>query len=152
MFEARDHVHVQLRHEVAERGDVELVRLEGIAQRARGAVDLVGQQVALRLVEIDQFARLGQARHQHQPWVVGVVHQPQFAQRERRDRMGVGGQLRMQFVADAALRWLMALSRLPCSQANAASNKASVRDARCRALAASKTFGSTSRLKACPAG
>ena len=103
LFETGDDVDVQLRHQVAERGDVELERGEGIAQQARGVVDLVAELAPLPGVEVDHLARVDDARHQHQPRIVAVVHQPQFAQRERDHRMGVGRQLRMQFVAIVVL-------------------------------------------------
>ena len=60
---------------------------------------------ALRGFKVDEVARGGHARHQHQPRVVRVVHQPQFAESQRGQRVRVRGQLRVQFVAGG---WRMA--------------------------------------------
>ena len=59
MLKARDHMHVKLRHEVAQCRDVELVWMECITERACRAVDLVGERMALGRVEVEQLVRAG---------------------------------------------------------------------------------------------
>src|SRR5688572_20592944 len=59
---ARDDVHVQLRHEIAERRDIQLVRPEH-AEHARGAIDFLHQRLLLGRVEIGDLGRVGHARH-----------------------------------------------------------------------------------------
>src|SRR5690606_3496000 len=106
----------------------------------RGQVDLVGEAVPLLRVEVDELDRPGHARYQDQPRVVGIVHQPQFAQAEGSHRMGVLGQLRIQVPGFHGAAYCR------CS-----AKKARVRRSASAALSAWKCFGSTSRLKACPA-
>src|SRR3546814_4253141 len=57
VFEACDHVHLQLRHQVAHRGDVELERHERIAQQARGLVDLVAERSEEHTSELQSLMR-----------------------------------------------------------------------------------------------
>src|SRR5690606_8705479 len=97
--------------------------------------------------QLDQFARAGDAGDQHQPGIVGVVHQAQVTQLEAGQWMGVGGELRVQFVGCGVV--------MPghdgILQRSADSKNASVRLRASAALAAWKWRGSTSRLKAWPA-
>ena len=85
---ARDHVHVQLRHRVAERRDIELVALghrpSARATRARSRSSIAP---ALDLVEIDDFHDAGPARHQQQPGIIRVLDDQDARQRQVADRM-----------------------------------------------------------------
>src|SRR5207342_3135391 len=139
LVEARDHVHVQLRHHVAQRGHVELVRLELGLQQATGAVDFAGELRLLGVVQVRPFHRVFHPRHYDQPGMVGVVHQLHVAQGEVRDGMCIVGQLRMQVPAYELRR--------------AVHRRLSARKSRVRcqarvALAAWWWLLSTSRLKA----
>src|SRR5690606_16782063 len=118
---------------------------------ARSLVDLLAELAPLHGVEVNDVAHAGNPRHQHQPWVVAVVHQAQVAERERGDRVGVGRQLRMQLVMvrNGVLaghgRFLHGV------QCRASANSRSVRSCARRALAGSWAYGSSSRSKAWPA-
>ena len=93
---ARDHMHVQLRHLISERGDIELFALGDIFQRARRCGDFAEQLHLRILLEIDEFDEAGQARHQDQPRIVGVVRQQRAGKREVADRNRVLRELWMQ--------------------------------------------------------
>src|ERR1700730_19093876 len=60
---ARDDMDVQLRHQIAERCDVQLVAFGDLFQGAGDAVDLRHQLRLLDLVEIDDLDGLRPARH-----------------------------------------------------------------------------------------
>src|SRR5690606_1012410 len=141
--------HVQLRHQVAQRGDVELVRPEHLAQQAQAEVDFRGQLLALLRFQVDQLPGAGHPRHQYQPRVVGIVHQPQFPQRQRMQRVRIRGQARVQGVAG----WcgVSCHGRPPRVQASATSRNFRVRLWASTALGGWWWRGSTSRLKAWPA-
>jgi hypothetical protein len=87
---------MELRHHVAERGDVELVarrhRLQGTGRSRNlgGELDLVGFR------QVDDLARARAARHQQQPGIIGVVGEKQPRQRQVADGAGVAFELRMQ--------------------------------------------------------
>jgi hypothetical protein len=93
---ARDHMHVQLRHLISERSDVELVTPSDAFQRARRCSDFA-EQLHLRVFfKIDELDEAGQARHQDQPRVVGVVREQRAGKRQVADRNRVLRELRMQ--------------------------------------------------------
>src|SRR5262245_5133311 len=93
---ARDNVHVQLRHLVAQRGDVELVASRDGLERIRGRRDLAKQLHLRVILEIDEFDQSGQSRHQDQPWVVRVVCQKDAREGEVADGNCVLRELGMQ--------------------------------------------------------
>src|ERR1043165_8484725 len=94
--EPGDDVDVELRHDIAERRDVELVAIGHGAQRACDARHL-GHQLRLRdVVEIDQFDDVGPARNQQQPGVVRIVDDEHARQRQIADAGGVAFELRVQ--------------------------------------------------------
>ena len=64
---ARDDVHMQLRHQIAERCDIQLVAFGDFFQRARDAGDFRHQLRLLDLVEVDDLDGVRPARHQQQP-------------------------------------------------------------------------------------
>ena len=68
-------MHVQLRNDVAERGDVEFVGFEHCFERTTDEVDFAEQGVLIALVEIDELARASDARHENQPRKSCIVHQ-----------------------------------------------------------------------------
>ena len=87
---------MQLRRDVAELGDVELLggaaeRFGGGADRGAGAQDLLHQDVALARRQVFQLARAGDLRDQHDPGEPGVGLHPDMAQRQVADGLG-GGQ------------------------------------------------------------
>ena len=89
-------MHVQLRHLVAERGDVELVAFGDGFERARRGGDFA-QQLDLRVfVEVDEFDEAGPARHQDQPGIIGVVRQQHARERQIADRNRVLRELRVE--------------------------------------------------------
>ena len=96
VLEARDHVDVQLGDQVPQRGNVEFVRSELGLEGPTGQADFPAEDGLLGDVEVDPLRRILYPRHQDQPGMVGVVHQPQFAEFQCGDRVGVLGQLRMQ--------------------------------------------------------
>lgn len=70
---ARDHMHMQLRHGIAERRDIELVALRDLFQRARRPRDLHHQLRLRHLVEVDDLDGRRPPRHQQQPGIIGIV-------------------------------------------------------------------------------
>ena len=86
---ARDDMHVQLRHQVAERGDVQLVAFGDLFQGAGGAADLRHQLALFDFVEIDDLHGFMPARHQQQPGVVRILDDKHAAQRQIPDVDGI---------------------------------------------------------------
>src|SRR5262245_11353291 len=72
---ACNYVYMQLRHLVAESGNVELVALGRSFERSRDRGDLAKQLHLCVLLKIDELNEPGQARHQDQPGIVCVVRQ-----------------------------------------------------------------------------
>src|SRR5690606_15520996 len=96
-FVARDKMHVELRHDVAERAHVDFLTAGHALERLADHVDLEGEH---GLVERREFVQLDDARtlwHQHQPWPAAVVHQPQFAQTQPHQRTGIALYARIEF-------------------------------------------------------
>ena len=69
-------MHMQLRHHIAQRSDVEFVGFHRRLQRAAGAVDLLHQLRLLRGVEIDQFDRALQVVSAAARWLRESGHHP----------------------------------------------------------------------------
>jgi len=88
---------VQLRHDVPDGGDVELVAPRHRPQHLPYQLNFVEQLTPVRRVEVDDLRDARPARHEHQPRVVCVTIDQQARKREVADRHGVGGKLRMQF-------------------------------------------------------
>src|SRR5258708_31966 len=65
----RDDMHVQLRPQIAHRGDIQLVVLGDIFQGACDAGNFRHQLRLLDLLKVDDFHGLRPARYQQQPWV-----------------------------------------------------------------------------------
>src|SRR5262249_52277318 len=86
---ARHDVHVQLWHDVADRGDVELVAAGQRFQRGGDAADLDHQGRLLMVGEIDDLANIGPPGHQDQPGKVRVVHDEDARQRQVANRRGI---------------------------------------------------------------
>src|SRR5882757_6381799 len=86
---AGDDMNVKLRHQIAECGDIELVALGDVFQRARDPGNLRHQLRLLDLVEVDQLDRAIAARHQQQPRVMRVLDDQHPAQRQVADVDGV---------------------------------------------------------------
>ena len=89
-------VHVQLRHDIAERADVQLVdgpafRLGKPSHGGHGERDLLQQAPPFIAVEVVDLLGAGPARDQHEPWPARVVLQSRLAERqvvdERRRRL-----------------------------------------------------------------
>jgi len=70
-----DDVDMQLRHHVAERGDIDLLRRDRGLQRKTRRYDLAHELRLVVHVEIHDFRQPGAAGHQQQPGIVGVAHQ-----------------------------------------------------------------------------
>lgn len=94
--EAHDVVHVQLRHHVAERRDVELVPAEVRHQRAPQQRRFRPETCQVGRREVVDLAQSGPARHQDQPRVVPVPHQQHTAQRQVTHHRAIGRERRMQ--------------------------------------------------------
>src|SRR3546814_3501419 len=75
--EAGDDVDVELRHQVAERADVDLVGREARLKGAGGAADLLGELLPCAAVEVMDLLEVRAARHQDEPGIDLVVHQQQ---------------------------------------------------------------------------
>src|SRR4029077_1616466 len=91
-----DYMHMQLWHLVPQRGDIELVALGDAFQRTRRCGDFTEQLHLRILLEIDELYETGQARHQDQPRIVGVVRQQRTSKRQVADRNCVLRELRVQ--------------------------------------------------------
>ena len=91
---------MELRHHVAQRGDVELVTLRDVAQRRRDIRDFRHQLSSLTGVEVDDFGGAVPPRHQQQPGVIGVPAQQEPRQREVTDRKCILRKLRVQGEGD----------------------------------------------------
>ncbi len=82
----RDHMHMQLRHLIAERGYVELVAPGDVFQRACGRGDLP-EQLHLRVfLEIDELDQRGQPRYEDQPRIVRILRKQHAGERQVADR------------------------------------------------------------------
>ena len=94
-------MHVQLRHDVAERGDVELVRPQQRFERTADEVDFSEQRALIAFIEVDQIARARDARHEDQPRKPRIVHQAQLRELQIADRVRIGGEARIEHEAHA---------------------------------------------------
>ena len=94
---ACDHMHVQLRHLVSERGDVELVAGGGASERARRCGDFTEQPYLRSFVKIDKFYGVDKARHEDHPRIVCI-----FGEQDARKRAGRRRERYPRRVADAA--------------------------------------------------
>ena len=101
MLVANDVMHVQLRHHVAERRDVELGAGEGLHQCAAEHRGLAQQGELIVITQLVDFADASASRHQDAPGILRVVHQQQAAQGQLREREAVCGQPGMQFEVHA---------------------------------------------------
>ena len=72
---ARNHMHVQLRHLVAERGDIEFLAFGDGFERARRGGDFAQQLHLLVFFQVDELDQPRLPRHQDQPGIIGVVRQ-----------------------------------------------------------------------------
>ena len=82
---ASDDMDVQLRHQVAESSDIELVAFGDLLQRAGDAGYFRHQLRLLDLVEVDDLDRVGPARHQQQPGIMRVLDDEHTAERQVAD-------------------------------------------------------------------
>ena len=90
-----DDVHMQLRHDIAERGDVELVAGGDRLERAGDAGDFGHQLRLLDLVEIDDLDGVAAGNEQH-PGIVRVLDHEHARQRQIADSDRILLELRMQ--------------------------------------------------------
>jgi hypothetical protein len=67
-----------------------------LSTRASEQADLVHHLHLLAVIEVDDFHRIGQARHQHEPWIVCIVHQQHARQRQVADFGGILDELGME--------------------------------------------------------
>ncbi len=93
----RDHVNVQLRHHVAERGDVHLVGIRELLKRNGDAFDFCEQRVAMLRGNFVKVAQPFEPRHENAPRKSRVVVEQQIAQRQVTDAERIGGETGMQF-------------------------------------------------------
>lgn len=87
---------MQLRHEIAERADVQLVARRHVPQRVRRAAQLRHQQRTVVLDEIRDLDRLLAHRHENEPREPRIVHQQRGAEIEIAHRRGIGGKARVE--------------------------------------------------------
>jgi GNAT superfamily N-acetyltransferase len=97
-------VHMKLRHDIADRRDIELVAPGHVLEHTGEERDLFHQLVLLRVVEVDDLDGAGVARHQDEPRIVGVVHEQHARERQIADRNGVAGKLRIERPCDGRRR------------------------------------------------
>jgi len=90
---ARDHMHMELRHDIAQRGDIELVRDDQRAQDLSTPFDFIQKLMLIRMRKVDPIAHIGAAGYQDHPGKARVVHQQDARQLKVSDRMGVGCKL-----------------------------------------------------------
>ena len=99
----RDHVDVQLRHQIAQCCDIELVAFGDLFQGARDPGNFRHQLRLFDLVEIDDLHGLGPARHQQQPGVMRILDDQHAAQRQVADVDGIFLELVCEALASADL-------------------------------------------------
>ena len=93
---ARDDMDMELRHDIAERRDIDLVAVGERLERAAGVGDLAHQLRLFDHVEIGDFRGQVPARHQQQPGVGGVLDQEHAAERHVADGDGVALEQRIE--------------------------------------------------------
>src|SRR6185295_14340044 len=81
----RDDMDMQLRHQITECRDIELVALGDLFEGARNARDFRHQLRLRDLVEVDDFHSTLPPRHQEQPGVMRVLDDQHLAQRQVAD-------------------------------------------------------------------
>src|SRR5690242_13101340 len=91
----RHDVHMELRHLVAERTDIDLRRAAGRLQTLCGTRNLFHEQRAVRLGEIEELDEMWTARHKDDPGVSHVVHQQNARQHPVGYERRVGDEARM---------------------------------------------------------
>jgi len=72
---ARHDMHVQLRHQIAERAYVDLRGTADALQQSSGPCDLFDQHAAIRSGKVEQFDCIVSTRHKDEPRVTRIVHQ-----------------------------------------------------------------------------
>ena len=93
---ARNHVDMKLRHQIAQRSDIDLHRACDGFEAEACAVDLLDQHHPFGVLQVVDFGQPGPARDKDEPGVTRVVHQQDARQCPIRDMGGVCGKTLMQ--------------------------------------------------------
>jgi hypothetical protein len=88
---------MQLRNQVAERGDVELVAFVSLHQEVRQAAGLIQQLLSIRCCKLIYLTHISTIGHQDKPRVTAIVHEQQVAQGKASEPNAVRRQARVQF-------------------------------------------------------
>jgi len=92
---ARNDMHVQLRHQIAERADIDLRSTADGLQQSSGPCNLFDQHAAIRFGKVEQFDGIVSTRHKDEPRVTRIVHQQDARKRPIGYGRRVGCQARM---------------------------------------------------------
>src|SRR5512132_2923640 len=98
--EAGNYMDVQLRHQVAECREVELVGPKRLRNRPGYQGDLLDQRQPVGFRQLEDLAGAFPLRHQDEPRIRRVVHQQQLAQAETTEADGVSSEAGMQVEHD----------------------------------------------------
>lgn len=93
---SRDDVDVQLRNDIAQRANVDLVGIHYPLQRSGHRFNFLEQDGALGSRQVMQLTQILDTRHEDAPRKAVVVHEQQFAQRQPGYRHAISCQPRMQ--------------------------------------------------------
>ena len=90
-------MNVQLRHHVAQGGDIHFIGLEVSRHEAGDVAGLVDELGLFIGVELKNFAQAWALWDENQPRIVGIVHQEHAAELELAKLECVGGEARVEF-------------------------------------------------------